>query len=225
MSRYEKKPHVDDFTKYDDAIFARAVIAIHDNQIFRDAINEAVLRKTVNRWKDIYEVAAGLITLRNLADQELDRLRSEKDGLHRLGKSGLRQAIGLLDALTTGTRHPIFDFVKGIQSKAFRPVRTRSNVIEKMDKDDLVGLVRALKAIGLKESVAIKQIVDVCKLEPADQWCRQIRDLNRRSKDNEPDKIAATLARNPDQILEIAASWAAQAFAVPPAPFSKRTAV
>jgi hypothetical protein len=221
----KKAPHADDFAKYDDATFARAVIGIHDNQIFRDAIDEAVLRKTINRWKDIYEVAAGLITLRNLADRELDRLRAEKSGLNKLGKSGLRQAIGLLDALATGTRHPIFDLVKGIQSKAFRPVRTRRNAIEKMDMDDLVGLVRALKATGSKESVAIKQIVDVCKLEPADQWHRRIRDCNRRSKDNEPDKIAATLARNPDQILEIAASWAAQAFAVPPAPFSKRTAV
>jgi hypothetical protein len=217
----KKAPHADDFAKVDDATFARAVITCHDNQIFNDPIDEAVLRKTAGRWNKVYEVAAGLITLRNLADQELDRLRSKKDGLRALGKSGLRQAIGLLDALATGQRHPIYDLVKGIQSKAFRAVRTRPNVIEKMDMDDLVGLVRALKATGLKESVAIKQIVVVCKLKPADQWRRRIRDWNRRSKDEKPDKIAATLARDPDRILERAASWANQAFAIPPAPFSK----
>jgi hypothetical protein len=221
----KKTRHADDFAKHDDANFARAVITIHDNQIFNDPIDEAVLRKTANHWNNIYEVVAGLITLRNLADQELDRLRTEKDGLHRLGKSGLRQAIGLLDALATGKRHPIYDLVKGIQTKAFRAVRTRPNAIEKMDMDDLVGLVRALKATGLKESVAIKQIVDVCKLEAADQWRRRIRDWNRRSTDDAPDKIAATLARDPHRILERAANWAAQAFAIPPAPFSKRSSV
>jgi len=221
----KKARHVDYFTKYDDAIFARAVITFHDSQIFDDPIDETVLRKTADHWNRIYEVGAGLIALRNLAERELDRLRSEKDGLHRLGKSGLRQAIGLLDALTTGRRHPIYDLVRGIQSKAFRAVRTRPNVIEKMDMDDLVGLLRALKITGQKESVAIKQIVRVCKLEPADQWRRRIRDWNRRSKDEAPDKVAATLARNPDRILERAARWAAQAFAVPPAPFSRSSSV
>jgi hypothetical protein len=221
----KKAPHVDDFAKHDDAMFARAVITFHDSQIFDDPIDEAVLRKTADRWDKIYEVGAGLIALRNLADQELDRLRIEKDGLHRLGKSGLRQAIGLLDALTTGRRHAIYDLVKGIQSKAFRAVRTRPNVIEKMDMDDLVGLVRALKAAGQKESVAIKQIVRVCKLEPADQWRRRIRDWNRRSKDEAPDKVAATLVRNPDRILKRAANWAAQAFAIPPAPLSRSSSV
>jgi hypothetical protein len=145
--------------------------------------------------------------------------------LHRLGKSGLRQAIGLLDALATGRRHAIYDHVRGIQSKAFRVVRHRPNVIEKLDIDDLVGLVQALKITGQKESAAIEQIIGVCRLEPADEWRRRIRDWNRRSKDKEPDKVAAMLARNPDRILERAEKWAAQAFAIPPVPLSRSSSV
>jgi hypothetical protein len=89
-----------------------------------------------------------------------------------------------------------------------------------MDMDDLVGFVRALKARGLKESVAIKQTVDICKLTPADQWQRRIRDYNRRSKDGKPDKIAAVLVREPERMLQRAAAWSAQAFWIPPAPFT-----
>jgi hypothetical protein len=217
----KKAPHANDFAKYDDATFARAVITVHNNKIFDDPLDAAVLRKTADRWNKVYEVAAGLIALRNLAEQELDRLRSKQDGLRGLGTSGLRQAIGLLDALATGKRHPIYDLVSGIQSKAFRAVRTKPNVIEKMDRDDLIALVRVLKRRGVKESVAIEQIICTCKLTPAEQWRRQIRDWNRRSKDKEPEKIAAVLARSPDRILERAAKWAAQTFSIPPAPVNK----
>jgi hypothetical protein len=218
VAAIKKALPVDDFAKVDAATFARAVIAVHDSQIFDDPLDKAVLRKAADRWDKVYEVSAGLITLRNLADRELDRLGGEKDGLHSLGKSGLRQAIALLDALTTGTHHAIYDFISGIQSMAFRPVRARPNVIEKMDRDDLVGLVRALKARGLREADAIEQIIEACNLTPANQWNRRIRDWNRRSKDEEPNKIAEVLARDPNRILERAAKWAAQAFSIPPAP-------
>jgi len=216
-----------DFAKCDDAAFARAVITVHDNEIFDDPLNEAILIETRDRWGDVYEVAVGLITLRNLADRELDRLRSKKDGLQRLGKSGLRQAIAIVDALATGRRHPVYDLIKGIQSKAFRPVRTTPNTIEKMDMDDLVGLVRALKATGLRESAAINHAIDACALTPVEQWKRRIRDWNRRSKDKEPDKIAATITRqaggSPDRMLAQAASWAAQTFSTPPLPVVKKS--
>jgi hypothetical protein len=81
----------DSFAKFDDAVFAKAVTSYHDNQVFGDTpLDEAALRKTAHRWREVYEAAAGLIALRNLADREVDRLR--RDGLHRHDKSGLRQA-------------------------------------------------------------------------------------------------------------------------------------
>ena len=115
-----KAPRVDDFAKRNDAVFAQAVITVHHHAIFEDPLDKTAVRETADRWNDVYEVSAGLITLRNLADRELDRLRSTQAGLHGLGKSGLRQAIALLDALTTATHHPIYNFyqrhsIEGVQ--------------------------------------------------------------------------------------------------------------
>jgi hypothetical protein len=97
------------FIKREDAAFAQAVITIHDRKLFGDPLNDAVLRETLGRWNDVHKTATALIMLRKLADREPDRVLSKKDGLHQLGKSGLREAIALLDALATGTRHPIYD--------------------------------------------------------------------------------------------------------------------
>jgi hypothetical protein len=47
----KKARHSDYFTKYDDAIFAQAVITFHDSKIFDDPIDEAVLRKAIDRWE------------------------------------------------------------------------------------------------------------------------------------------------------------------------------
>jgi hypothetical protein len=164
--------------------------------------------------------------LQRLVDQELTRVLAA-EGLPAAGKSGLREAIALLDALATGTRHPVFDLVDGLRSKAFRDKRDKPNAIDKMDIDGILGCVRALIAATkndtgrrLPEAEAITRVIEACKLEGRFS-ARQIRDRNRRSKDGKPDLIAVTLLREvkaADCLLGIAAMWASQVFADPPFP-------
>jgi hypothetical protein len=227
----------DTFDKHELANFARAVINIHDHKVFQTPIDKTLQDETRDQWNEVYAVAIGLAVLRNLADDELHQLLSKKDGRSRLGRSGLRQAIALLDALTTGKRHAVFDLTKGIQFGFFRHLRTQPNVIDKMDRDDILGLVRALIAAQRlehgprsQESVAIRRVVERCKLRNRFTE-REIRDWNRRSKDGKPDKIAAVLLRNvqkksdslslSDRLLLVAEKWAAQTF--PPQPVIRKS--
>lgn len=209
------------------ADFAQAVINLHNHKVFGDPLNKRLFAETKEQWGDEYEeVAIGLSTLRILADRELDRLLKKPAGLSRLQASGLRQAIASLDALGTGKRHPIFDHVAGVQSEAFRHLRSKPNTIKEMDLNGLLGTVRALRVAGVKESVAIRRTIEACKLNG--QYSeRQLRDLNRRSRDGAADRLASVIVQSAKQgksgtlverIEAIAASWAAQTFARPNPP-------
>jgi hypothetical protein len=216
--------------KRDLADFARAVINLHDHKIFDEPLNKRLFTKPTKRWGDVYQVAIGLSTLRTLADRELKRLRKKPRGLLSLRESGLRQAIALLDALATGKRHPIYDHIAGVQSGAFRPLRTKPNTIEEMDFNGLLAIVRALKAAGVRrQSVAIRQTIKACNLNGrcGAKLERQIRDFNRRSRDGTPDQLASVIVQSSkegksgtvvERIEQIAALWAAQTFALPDPP-------
>jgi hypothetical protein len=226
MSKREKPEP--DFNKAELAKFTKAVVALHDHRIYGEPPNRELLLEVEHRQNEVKHVAVGLITLRQLADRELDRLLATEDGLHRLGRTGLRQAIALLDALTTGNAHPVHYHLGGLSSKAFRQGRKRPDIITKMDNDGLAGLVRAyqkaMKKAGqtIPESVAIRRVMEACNVDGfeflvpnrprnnptgrrndpptvAERIERHIRDWNARAKDGRPDKIAADLLRKAQQ--------------------------
>jgi hypothetical protein len=209
----KKRPR-DDFAKRELAAFAEAVINLHNHKAFQAPLKTPI-HETRNRWSEVFLVANGLVTLRNLAEKELSTLLNRDDGLMALGSSGLRESLAILDALSTGTRHPIFKLTAGIQTESFREKRTEPNRIEKMDIDGILAAVRALITASrldgeeLQESDAIREVIKACRLTPdyfprrervhgkdkppAEQLERQVRDWNRRSKDGRPDGDAATI--------------------------------
>jgi hypothetical protein len=122
----------DFFDKQARAEFAGVVIDLFKHSLSGHAPNNDRPNDLGDRWPAIYKVGVGLAVLQKLADTEFDHLVSTK-GLLALRESGLREAIALLDALTTGTRHPIFDHVEGLRSKRYRSQREKPNEIDKID--------------------------------------------------------------------------------------------
>ena len=120
----------DFFDKHEQADFAGAVIQLFKLSVSGEAVDRYCLGG--DNWPAIYKVGAALAVLQKLADRELEQLVSTK-GLLAVRESGLREAIALLDALTTGTRHPIFEHVEGLRSKRYRAEREKPNVIDRMD--------------------------------------------------------------------------------------------
>ena len=76
----------DDFEKRAVAAFAEAVINFHDHKVFRAPLKNSVHIETRDKWNDVFLVANGLATLRDLADRELANLFSKEDGSSFLGR-------------------------------------------------------------------------------------------------------------------------------------------
>jgi hypothetical protein len=236
----------DFFDKQAQAEFASAVIELFKYSLGQSQSHDQ-LNELGDRWPDVYKVGIGLAVLQALADRQLDELLSTK-GLMALRESRLREAIALLDALTTGKRHPIFDHVDGLRSKKFRPIREKPNEIDRIDMHGILAGVRALMAAreietGQKtpESKAIRDVISVCGLverfqKPQGTLEREVRDRNRRATDKEPDTMTAKLLKEVESIpaeerlkkfgaaepskvlLAMLKMWADEVFSIPSPP-------
>jgi hypothetical protein len=218
-------------TKKELAAFANAVIDFHDHHAFGDPLDQKTQIAARKRWHEVFHVANGLIALRQLANQELDSIR--RDQLKRLGESGVRDALSLLDALTTGRRQAVFDLIDGLRWTN-RKERNRPNAVAITDIDGLVASIRLLIHAGeldgkkLKKSQAIEMIIATCKLKPEDfpryervrtrksnltphqHLVRHIRDLENGWKRPQPDETVATLLRQIEE-KRGARSWSKSA--------------
>jgi hypothetical protein len=232
-----------DFDKRQFSDFARAVINFYDHKLSGEPLDETLHAATRDRWNEVYSVATGLLTLRKLADREYKALG--KRALSEKGSTGLPEAFAMLDALTTGTSHPVFTLIAGLQSKYYRKDRMKYNEVQQSNINGILAIVRTLMIAArrdgktLGESKAIRRTVEVCKLTSrhlpryaharektsAEKIENQIRGLNRRWKNGEPDEIATYMLHTietwrgdrsvSDCVLEWAKLWAEQTFRSP----------
>lgn len=177
--------------------------------------------------RDVRRVALGLATLQQLVSREIRTLESTLDW----PAYALVDADAILNALTTGRKHPIWRHITGLQAGRRRPQRAGPNAIENLIRAVMVGFVRAYqRTANVSQSEAIRQVMNVCRsqsdgdvftFEQIRAWDRRFRERG----DPWPDGAANTLlqkARGLDRswslsekLLEVGRSDAFRLLAVP----------
>ena len=107
---------------------------------------------------DVRQAAYGLFALWQAADYFHKKMYDWRDPA-KLAGSGFPEAIGILEALTTGHDHAIWKHLKGIHTASFRPQNAPPVAIERTRREVVVGLVLALQEVdGLRELSAIREV-------------------------------------------------------------------
>jgi hypothetical protein len=132
------------------------------------------------RWLDVCRVAYGLAAIRQAVDRRFEEAAPEEM------QQGLREALAIVDALTTGAAHPFWTFMEGMKSGAHRAGRMPPTLIDQMGRDWILGTVLALEQVGHKH--ARREVVRVCAEEGVTLDQQQIRDWERaRSRSDDPE--------------------------------------
>ncbi|MFO1102475.1 MAG: hypothetical protein U1E20_06200 [Methylocystis sp.] len=141
----------------DKGDFARSVV-----KLYKWAISDQSQPPPGKPDREVRQCANGLALIRKLLDQHMKAVTPLSDDI---AASGMREAYGILDYLTTGKTHPIAKHIAGIRS-AFRPNRQSPDELGKLSHIVVVGTVRAVQAehlmkegVELKESVALRLCV------------------------------------------------------------------
>jgi hypothetical protein len=117
---------------------------------------------------DSMKAASGLAAIKQLVQREIDVFKQQPGGLAAvwaLEERGLLDASDILEALTSGRDHPIFDFVKGIRARGYGQSSppTRRELAGRLT---LVGMVRAYCiAANVKPAPALRVVVEACSSE------------------------------------------------------------
>ena len=110
-------------------------------------------------------------------------------------QEGPREALAIVDALTTGAAHPVWNFLEGMKTGSHRDGRMPPNLIDQMGRDWVLGAVRALEQVGSKH--AKREVVNMCVEEGVTLDQRQIRsweEARTRSEDpGAPDRMAVDI--------------------------------
>lgn len=205
----------DDVLPENPGKFAKAV-----NDLYRHAVECKPEPFQGNVSLEVRQAAFGLALIRQLLDQHAKSIYLSAD----MPGSGIREAYGILDHLTTGRDHPISKHIKGIHSGAFRPQHAEVNSIERFGQKIIVGLVRAyMAATGAKQAEALRQAVNAAKKAGSDFTAEQIRGWDKkftRETDRGPDYLAAELSKkgDPQLILDLGATWIWKWWGVPMPP-------
>lgn len=140
----------DEFTKEEKAKFATEVI-----ELYQAATEGSALKQQRNN-SDVRRAAFGLVALKQLVDREMLRFRSDPE---RLNETGILEAAAIIDALTTGREHPVWQHIKAMQSEKYRRGLTPPVDRGQRSRDMLAGLVLAYqKQANVKLAPAIDAV-------------------------------------------------------------------
>jgi hypothetical protein len=185
-----------DVSPDDDGEFAAAV-----NKLYRHAVKGDPKPFQGNIGLEVRQAAFGLALLHQLVEQNAKSMRLSAD----IPSSGIGEALGILDHLTTGKDHPISKHIKGIHSGKFRPQHAEANSIERFRHMIIVGVVRAyMAATGAKQAEALRQVVRAAKraglifsgINVPENQIRMWDRLFRKRGDRGPDAVANDLLRS-----------------------------
>jgi hypothetical protein len=179
VSKASKSPKPDHIAKQEKADFATAVIAVYHANIAGTAIDPRLASSMKEQWPEVCRVGFGLAALRQAVDRRFQEAAPEEM------QEGLREALAIVGALTTGAAHPFWTFVEGMKSGGHRAGRMPPNDIDQMGRDWVLGIVRALKQAGHKH--AKREVVRVCAEEGVTLDQQRVRDWERaRGKSEDP---------------------------------------
>jgi len=140
------------------AKFATDVIRICDAEI-AGKLNDQELSAD----RDVRKVAFGLIALRQATTYFLEKFKNHPNDA-RLPESALVDAAAILDALTTGKGHPVWDHIEALQTRKYRSGAALSVKTETMRRRMVAGLVLAYKqATGVTINKAAHTVADGIK--------------------------------------------------------------
>ena len=136
----------------EEAAFAEAVIEIFKARMAGKA------PKQIHSHEQ-RQVAYGLFALWQANDHFYKRMQDEHDPSSLAG-SGFPDAMGILEAFTTGHDHPIWKHIDSLRTATFRPQNAPPVAIVKKRRELVVGLVRALQqADNRGELAAVREVV------------------------------------------------------------------
>jgi hypothetical protein len=98
--------------------------------------------------REVRQVAYGLAALRKASDYFLEHLLQDDQDITGFPSSGFMDAAAILDALTSGEDHPIWQHIDGLKSDAYRPGRAQKAKTERLRQAIAGGLVLALQEAG-----------------------------------------------------------------------------
>jgi hypothetical protein len=199
------------------------------NALYRRAIKGKFEPFQGNKSSEVRRAALGLALLRQLLDQHTKSLSLSAG----MPASGIREAYGILDHLTTGKQHPISKHIHGIHSGQFRPQHVPVNAIEQEARKIVVAVVRAYaRAAGVTPHYARQVVVEAaekigCKFtnDQIKKWDDRFRkpdgvDDAHASPDVGPDCWAEKLseAGEAQKVLAVGVTWIWKWWAVPETP-------
>jgi hypothetical protein len=136
----------------DDVEFAHSVI-----DLYKWELSDKKQAYAGKLSRDVRRVAYGLVLIRQLLDEKMRSLSGAPD----IAASGIREAYGILDHLTTGLDHPIATHIAGIRSKDFRPHKVSIAEIGSLAQAVVVGAMRAVaRSEKTTEAAARRAIVN-----------------------------------------------------------------
>jgi hypothetical protein len=176
----------------DDGAFAKAVIEIFKARAEGDA------PKRIHGHEE-RQVAYGLFALWQAARHFHKRMEDDQDP-GSLAGSGFPDAIGILEAFTTGHDHPIWKHIDSLRTATFRPQNAPPVAIQRKRHELVVGLVRALQQAGnTKEFTAIREVSSGVISNDFSFTVPQIRGWVRRENGDEFCKIILSEAKTLEQ--------------------------
>jgi hypothetical protein len=177
----------DHIAKQEKADFATAVIAVYHDRIGGDPVDPLLASKMKERWPDVCRVAYGFAAIRQAIDQRYKEAAPEE-----MHEEGLREGSGIVDAVTSGRAHPVWDFLDGMRTGPHRDGRMPPNRMELLGQHWVLGIVRALEQVGCKHPK--REVVRVCAKEGVTLDQQQIRNwertIGRSDEPTGPDLIA-----------------------------------
>jgi hypothetical protein len=119
-------------------------------KLFMLAISGDLKATSGDESPEVRQVAFGLAVLQKLVDREISNAPP-----FAAAPMGLFEAAMILDAVTSGREHPIWQFLSGMRSR--RPNRAQANAIDQKRHEAVVAFARAIADVGaMKMSPAIR---------------------------------------------------------------------
>ena len=112
--------------------------------------------------RDVRRLIVGLACIANLV-QNYSRTAAGAE-------SGANEALAIIKAITTGQKHPIWEYLEGIRSFKYEPQHAPLNDIDAQHQYLIIGCVRAYLAQAKREHPkyserrAVRKIADACRL-------------------------------------------------------------
>ena len=126
-TRRRPRRALDHIAKQEKADFATAVIAVYRARITGAPVDPLLASSMKEKWPDVCRTGFGLAAIRQALDQQFKKIAPEEM------QEGPREALAIIDALTTGAAHPIWNFLEGMKTASHRDGRMPPNTASRAD--------------------------------------------------------------------------------------------